>query len=223
MSGEDAQGVQSVEVAGTVLTALQSLGGSASLGEIAQAADLHRGKIHRYLTSLARSGLVHQNSDSGHYELGPLALSLGLTALRRQNPIALATRALSRLRDATDQTATLAVWGQKGPVVVALEQSRRPVSMNVRIGTELPAETTALGHVFLGQGNALYSAIQGDLLPGIAACAAPIFGYDGALLMAAGVVGRTEDFSPLAPLANAVTDFTQSISQSLGHAPSCSE
>lgn len=223
MSADDAQGVQSVEVAGAVLTALQSLGGSASLGEIAQAADLHRGKIHRYLTSLTRSGLVQQNAESGHYELGPLALSLGLTALRRQNPIAMATRALGRLRDATDQTATLAVWGHKGPVVVALEQSRRPVSMNVRIGTELPAETTALGQVFITGGRAPYCSVQGDLLPGIAACAAPIFGHDGTLLMAAGIVGRTEDFSPLVPLAQVVTDFTQDISRALGHSPTCSE
>ncbi|MEM8855148.1 MAG: helix-turn-helix domain-containing protein, partial [Pseudomonadota bacterium] len=130
----DGQGVQSVEVSGTVLSALQALGGSASLGEIAEGAGLHRGKIHRYLTSLVRTGLVEQNKASGHYELGPLALSLGLTALRRQNPIASASQKLALLRDETDQSATLAVWGQTGPVVVALEPARRPVSMNVRIG-----------------------------------------------------------------------------------------
>ena len=235
MQGSDAQGVQSVEVGGSVLKALQSLGGSASLGDIATAAGLHRGKIHRYLTSLVRTGLVEQNGRNGHYELGPLALSLGLTALRRQNPIARASQSLAALRDATDQSATLAVWGETGPVVVALEPSRHPVSMNVRIGTELPADKTALGRVFLSwqdkarwQGRtgaadeAQACTIDGDLLPGVAACAAPVFGHNGALLMAVGIVGRSEDFRDTAQLGDAVLAFADELSRSFGYAPSCS-
>ena len=225
----DAQGVQSVEVSGTVLKALQSLGGSASLGEIAETASLHRGKIHRYLTSLVRTGLVEQNAQNGHYQLGEFALLLGLTALRRQNPIATAGQSLARLRDATEQTVTLAVWGQSGPVVVALEPSRRPVSMNVRIGTELPADKTALGQVFkTWRGSAATEtapharSIDGDLLPGIAACAAPIFGHDGKLIMAVGIVGRSEDFTPEAKFADTVKDFADRLSRSFGYNPSCS-
>lgn len=229
MQGSDAQGVQSVEVGGTVLKALQSLGGSASLGDIATAAGLHRGKIHRYLTSLVRTGLVEQNGRNGHYELGPLALSLGLTALRRQNPIARASQSLAALRDATNQSATLAVWGEAGPVVVALEPSRHPVSMNVRIGTELPADKTALGRVFLSWQDRAGAAdearactIDGDLLPGVAACAAPVFGHDGALLMAVGIVGRSEDFRDTTQLGDAVLAFADELSRSFGYAPSCS-
>ena len=241
MQGSDAQGVQSVEVGGSVLKALQSLGGSASLGDIAAAAGLHRGKIHRYLTSLVRTGLVEQNGRNGHYELGPLALSLGLTALRRQNPIARASQSLAALRDATDQSATLAVWGETGPVVVALEPSRHPVSMNVRIGTELPADKTALGRVFLSwQDKARWQdktrwqdragaadeaqacTIDGDLLPGVAACAAPVFGHNGALLMAVGIVGRSEDFRDTAQLGDAVLAFADELSRSFGYAPSWS-
>ena len=161
--------------------------------------------------------------------LAPLALSLGLTALRRQNPIARASQSLAALRDATDQSATLAVWGETGPVVVALEPSRHPVSMNVRIGTELPADKTALGQVFLSWQDKADTAdeaqactIDGDLLPGVAACAAPVFGHDGALLMAVGIVGRSEDFRDTAQLGDAVLAFADALSRSFGYAPSCS-
>lgn len=229
--GGGPHGIQSVEIAGQVLRALQSLGGSAALGDLAGAAGLQRSKAHRYLASLVRVGLVQQDPSTGHYALGRFALSLGLMALRRQNPVSMAVAELGRLRDATDQTATLAVWGSVGPVVVGLEPSRRPVTLNVRIGTELPADTTALGRVFAIWGpsadpahralrTASHVRIDGTLLPGISAIAAPVFGHDGALVMAAGIVGQTDELSVLPGPAAAVARFAETLSDALGYCSS---
>jgi DNA-binding IclR family transcriptional regulator len=44
---------------------------------------------------------------------------------------------------------TAAIWGETGPTVIAMEESDRVVTMNVRIGTVLPLSTTAIGRLFL--------------------------------------------------------------------------
>jgi DNA-binding IclR family transcriptional regulator len=55
---------------------------------------------------------------------------------------------LPALRDEINETVLLAMWSPQGPVVFALEESSRPVFMNVRVGSILPLLRTATGRVF---------------------------------------------------------------------------
>src|SRR3954452_25396349 len=77
------QGIQSVELAMTVLQALEEGLGPMSLTQIAAAADMSPSKAHRYLVSLGRVGLVSQSHRSGLYDMGPAMRRLGIESLRR--------------------------------------------------------------------------------------------------------------------------------------------
>ena len=106
------------------------------------------GKVHRYLVSLTRAGLVEQDAASGRYGIGPAAIALGLAGLRQLDPIRSASEVLATLRDEVGETAVLAIWGNRGPVVVRILESSQPVSMNMRPGYVLPVRTSAIGLVF---------------------------------------------------------------------------
>ena len=110
-------GIQSVEIAARILRALAEGGGVLALRDLAAATGMHRGKVHRYLISLARAGLVTREQEFGIYSIGPLAISAGLTGLRRLNPVRLAYEALPALRDRIGETVVLAVWGERGATV----------------------------------------------------------------------------------------------------------
>lgn len=228
-------GIQSVEIASTILGALADLGGRASLKDLSAQAGLSSGKVHRYLVSLVRTGLVKKTVGAIFYELGTMAMSLGLVALKNLNPVTLGIEELAKLRDQTNHTCALAVWGNGAPVVVAIESSRNPVAMNVKVGWSLPLATTAMGQVFMAhhvhvedsdkdfeliklvQGCG-YAKVEGLYVAGVAAIAAPVFDHTGELAMAIGIVGHREGLS-VSQNSSSVTHLLErssSLSASLG-------
>ncbi len=154
-------GIQSVEVAAKILHALAEAGRSLALKDLAKLAGLHPGKAHRYLVSLTRSDLVTQDEATGHYGIGPAAIALGLAGMHSLDVVRTATAALPALRDEINETVLLAMWSPQGPVVFALEESGRPVFMNIRVGSILPLLSTATGRVFA---SFLPRATTADLL-----------------------------------------------------------
>jgi len=142
------QGIQSVEVAGPLLLALAKSGGPLPLSALAKSAGMPAAKAHRYLVSLIRVGLVEQDAATGLYDLGALALELGLVSLGRLDAVKLADETLSNLRDATGETVALATWGNFGPTYIRLLQSKRPVTVNLQIGSVMPMTYTASGLCF---------------------------------------------------------------------------
>ena len=108
-------------------------------------------KVHRYLVSLVRIGLVQQNVDDKSYALGPFALEVGAAAARSSEPLQDAMRRLQRLRDLIDETIVLSVWSPHGPIILEVEESTRPVVMTMKRGTVLPVLSTATGIVFCAQ------------------------------------------------------------------------
>jgi DNA-binding IclR family transcriptional regulator len=144
----DRNGVQSVEVAGTILAAMADAGASLPLKDIASLTGLAPGKVHRYLVSLGRCELVRQELESGRYAIGPAAIAAGLSGLRSINVVRCASDKLSEIRDRTGETAVLAIWSRSGPVIVELEESSRQIYMNIRVGSILPLLRSAVGRVF---------------------------------------------------------------------------
>ena len=80
-------GVQSVEIAAPILQALGAEGRPLALKNVAKVAGMSRAKVHRYLVSLKRAGLVSQEARSGDYRIGPAAVTLGLVGLRSMSPV----------------------------------------------------------------------------------------------------------------------------------------
>ena len=146
-TGRGRAGVQSVEVAARLLDALAAASGALTLKDLAAKARMSASKAHRYLVSLARTGLVEQDA-TGRYDLGIRALSVGLAALGRIDAVRIATDELQRLSDDAGATAVLAVWGEHGATVVRFQENANPVRMNVRVGSTLPVTQSAIGQVF---------------------------------------------------------------------------
>ena len=68
--------------------------------------------------------------------------------IARLAAVRLATRSIVDLSDELDETLGLGVWGNKGPTIVRWEESRQPVSDNLRTGLVLPVLGSATGLAF---------------------------------------------------------------------------
>jgi DNA-binding IclR family transcriptional regulator len=145
----DRAGVQSVAIAASILKTLAAEGGVAPLKRLSAATGMPRAKVHRYLASLRGSGMIAQDPESGEYRIGPTAITIGLVGLGRTSPVRQVLDALPGLRNRINETVTAAIWSEHGPTLIAMEESDRAVTMNVRIGTVLPLSASAIGRVFL--------------------------------------------------------------------------
>ena len=101
------RGIGSVEVGGQLLQVLTDADGPMMLRDLAASAGMSAAKAHPYLVSFMRLGLIEQDRATGRYELGPLALQMGLASMRRLNPVRIATEAIAELvlRINTDRRA----------------------------------------------------------------------------------------------------------------------
>jgi DNA-binding IclR family transcriptional regulator len=143
------QGIQSVENAMTVLLALERGAGPMTLTQVAEGCGMQASKVHRYLVSLGRVGLVSQSPRSGRYDLGPSMRRLGAEALRRMDEVGLTSEFLADLRDRTRHAVALLAWGENGPVALRWEYGAYQLPITVRVGSTLPVLTTSAGQVFL--------------------------------------------------------------------------
>jgi DNA-binding IclR family transcriptional regulator len=146
---ENRRGIQSVEVGIPLLTALQAAPGPLTLTELSEATEMTASKAHRYLASYVRAGLVRQDGSTRRYELGPLALSLGLAALTQLDLVSLAGEAARDIRDTTGLTTLLSVWSARGAVIVAWLRGVQPVITSLTLGSILSPLSAATGQVFL--------------------------------------------------------------------------
>jgi len=229
-------GVQSIEVGSGLLRALTNADGPLSLTALARAADMSTAKAHRYLVSYVQAGLVSQHERSGSYDLGPLAVRMGLAAIERFDVVRMAGERLGALRDEVDRTVLLAVWTDAGPTVARIELSRHPVTLAVRVGTAFPLRTSATGQIFLAfapdlartiepRENAEVAALRARVLRdgasfvdetflvGVAAVATPLFHGNGTLAAVTTAIGRPGDLDPApdGPLRAALQGFARSL------------
>lgn len=142
------RGIQSVEVGGQLLLALAHQGRPMALKDLAREAGMSAAKAHPYLVSFGKLGLIEQDAQSGHYGLGPLAMQLGLISLQQYDPVRLATPLIGELARTLDLTVGVAVWGNRGPTVVRIEEAPSAVHVNMRHGTVMGLRSTASGLLF---------------------------------------------------------------------------
>lgn len=142
------RGIQSIEVGSRLLLALVHLGRPAPLKDLAAEAGMTPAKAHPYLVSYGKVGLIVQDDATGRYGLGPLALQVGLISLQQVDPIRLASAELPRLAREVGQTVGVAIWGNRGPTFVRLEEGPTAVHVNMRHGTVVSVRGTASGRLF---------------------------------------------------------------------------
>ena len=152
LDGPDRSGqrsIQSVEVGFRLIKALDEASDALSLKRLAAAAGMTASKAHLYLVSFRRVGLVVQESDSGRYALGPYALQLGLSALRKLEVVRLARDTLGELSEATGESCYIAVWGNRGPCITSVSTAPGSLPLLLQVGYVLPTTSTATGRIFL--------------------------------------------------------------------------
>lgn len=142
------QKVQSAEVGVGILTALAELAPATSLSRLAEHVEMPASKVHRYLQALVDSGFAEQDPVTNHYRLGRSALQVGLAALSQLDVLKVSAPQLIALRDELNESCFLAVWGNKGPTVVYVEQSLGAVTLVTQIGSVLPLLGSSTGLVF---------------------------------------------------------------------------
>lgn len=142
------RGIQSIDTGIRLLEVLEKADGPLALKELSAKADMDPSRAHRYLASFVRCGLVRQDPDT-RYDFGPLALHIGLAAVRRLDPVQITERALPSLVAETGYTALLSVWSNRGPTVVHWQRGPTPFVTNLALGSVLPVSRSATGAVFV--------------------------------------------------------------------------
>jgi DNA-binding IclR family transcriptional regulator len=141
------RGIQSFEVGTQLLVELARHVKPMALKDVAKAAGMSTGKAHPYLVSFLKVGFVTQDA-SGCYELGPLALQIGLARLQRLDAVKEAGPLIGDLAEQSEQSVAVSVWGNLGPTVVRLEEPIHPLHVNLRTGTVMSLAYTATGRLF---------------------------------------------------------------------------
>lgn len=141
------RGIQSIEIGSALLLHMARHVRPIALKDLSKDAGMTAGKAHPYMVSFLKVGFVTQD-EAGHYELGPLALQLGLTRLQRMDPVKEASQLIEALASDTGQSVALAVWGNLGPTIVRLEEPIQPLHVNLRTGTVMSLANTATGRLF---------------------------------------------------------------------------
>src|SRR3954449_190116 len=130
---------------------LQLIGERRAL-RVAEAADLlgvARSTAHRLLTALRRRGFVMQDRPNGAYRPGPALYEIGLAAVSRIDIRRVARPVLDRLRETTEETASLAVLEGATVRFVDCAESLRSVRVGNRTGIVRPAHASAVGKAIL--------------------------------------------------------------------------
>lgn len=148
------QGVQSLEIGLTVALALaDSPSGNVSLSELSRKTKMSPSKVHRYLVSLARTGIVQQDMETGRYDLAPVAIELGLAAQSRLDPIDAAENVLAKLHDEVRLPVAASIWTSHGPVIIRKAEAHYPLFIGTPVGDIVPIATSSIGRAFAAFGS----------------------------------------------------------------------
>ncbi len=140
--------IQSVSIAARFLDILAKAEGPMPLGEIARCAGTSTSTAHRYMQSLVLEGLAAQDKITARYDLGPSALHIGIGALRRIQPVDIASRLMKSLAARIAASCGVAIWTERGPTIVRWYRSSDFAVSTVSLGDVLPLDNTATGLVF---------------------------------------------------------------------------
>ncbi|MFJ3416947.1 IclR family transcriptional regulator C-terminal domain-containing protein [Streptomyces sp. NPDC086082] len=132
----------------TVLTAFGEDRAELTLTEVAQTTGLARATARRALITYEHLGLVTPSGDR-RFALTPRVLSLGFPPLSRTTLPALALPHLTALAARIHEPASLAILVGDDVQYTARVATSRVMSVNIAVGTRLPAYATALGRVLL--------------------------------------------------------------------------
>ena len=116
-----------------------------SVSDIARAAGIPKSSAHSLLATLVNTGLVYRMSDTRDYILGSRLVELGSRFLEGIGLLELFSDAARVFVEATSETVQLGRLENTEVVYLARVEGARPIQLASRVGTRIPASTTAMG------------------------------------------------------------------------------
>src|SRR6204780_957587 len=144
------QGIDAVEVAGTILQALLRCERPARLKDIGTATGIASAKLHRYLVSMIRCGLVRRNG--GRYDFGLLAYQVGQVVTRDNDVVSQIEARLAQFSQEIGEVVGVAQWVGNGITFVNWFESSPEFSIRLKPGLQrdiTPSATAKLLAAYL--------------------------------------------------------------------------
>jgi len=143
--------VGSVAKAFRVLDVFDPTRPSLSLTQLAAATDLDKSATQRFAHSLVKLGFLRKDPETKRFELAPRNLDLGYRYLSTNRTLDRAMPYLLQLSKETEETVNLTMLDGTDIVYLARFVSRHVLSIDVMVGTRLPAYCTAPGIAMLSR------------------------------------------------------------------------
>lgn len=166
MSGRAANSefVQSLERGLAVIQAFGPDSSEMTISEVAEATGTTRATARRFLLTLEQLG--HIRNDGRKFSLTPHVLGLGYAYLSSLNWWQNAQPAMEDVVKELQESCSASVLDGKDVIYVARVSATRIMSINLSIGTRLPAHVTSLGRVLLShQTPKMLDAYLADIVP----------------------------------------------------------
>ena len=139
--------VQGLERGFAVIRAFGADARALTITEVAQRTILSRAAARRYLITLQELGCVVQHGPT--FSLTPRILDLGFTYLSTIDVANVAQPIMEEIADRLHESCSAAVLDGHEVVYVARVQAKRIMSINLVVGSRLPAHATSMGKVLL--------------------------------------------------------------------------
>lgn len=143
---------QSLERAISLLRAVSHRPAGASAAQLARDTGLPRSTVARTLRTLADSGFVDEAADGSGWVIGYELVRLGQVADPNRRLVEVARPALGRLRDATGESASLAVTRGSTEMEILLQlDPERHVGVASWVGADVPLHASSAGKLVLAE------------------------------------------------------------------------
>jgi IclR family pca regulon transcriptional regulator len=139
--------VQGLERGFAVVKAFSSDARRLTVAEVAARTNLTRAVARRYLLTLQALGYVVQTGSQ--FGLTPRILELGFTYLATTDVPNVAQPFMEKVAETLRESCSVAVLDGHDAVYVARVQAKRIMSINLVVGSRLPAHATSMGKVLL--------------------------------------------------------------------------
>jgi PcaR/PcaU/PobR family beta-ketoadipate pathway transcriptional regulator len=141
--------VGSLEKGLRILSAFGRTHSTLTLTQITKASGLDKSAAQRFVFTLTALGFLHKDPGTRTYRLTPRVLSIGYGFLEGDEVVALARPFLSEISQRYGETINLTQLDDTDVVYVARFPGHRSVSVDLQIGTRLPAYCSAPGRVLI--------------------------------------------------------------------------
>ncbi len=139
--------VQGLQRGFDVIKAFSAATPSLTIAAVSERTGLTRAVARRYLLTLLELGYVVQRGQQ--FSLTPRVLDLGYTYLSTMSVATLAQPHMERVVEALHESCSLSVLDGGDVVYIARTPAKRIMSINLVVGSRLPAHCTSMGKVLL--------------------------------------------------------------------------